>query len=161
MKGYHKDSFKRMTILKRFFFLEAWILKMILFWFVLENNKIKTVSAIVVRRWQNYITIYAIFTNWLWKNSLVSQKRNAAPKSIWINNANYRLASHSSLRNKNRIKNRSKWEQSLAVEAIRCFFVKKEWGLNYKHDMYKKKFLSHTEADKTRFQLRYENLEKT
>lgn len=30
-----------------------------------------------------------------------------------INNANYRLASHSSLQNKNRIKNRSKWEQSV------------------------------------------------
>lgn len=132
--------------------------------FVLQHNKIRTVSAIVVGRWQNYITIYAFFTNWLWKNSLLSQKRNAAPNSIWINNANYRLASHSSLRNKNRIKNRSKWEQSLAVEAIRCF-----WGffgeerVRFKLQTWhvQKNFLSHTEADKTRFQLRHENLQKT
>lgn len=131
--------------------------------FVLENNKIKTVSAIVVGRWQNYIIIYAFFTNWLWKNSLVSQKRNAAPHIIWINNANYRLASHISLRNKNRIKNRSKWEQSLAVEAIRCLFFFCEERVRFKLQTWhvQKKFLLHTEADKTRFQLRYENLEKT
>lgn len=49
----------------------------------------------------------------------------------------------------------------LRWKQLDVLFVKKEWGLNYKHDMYKKKFLSHTEADKTRFQLRYENLEKT
>lgn len=151
-----------MTILKRVFFFEAWILKMILLCFVLENNKIKTVSAIVVGRWQNYITIYAFFTNWLWKNSLVSQKRNAAPNSIWINNANYRLASHSSLQNKNRIKNRSKWEQSvLRWKQLDGFFCEVRVRFKLQTWHVQKKFLSHTEADKTRFQLRYENLEKT
>lgn len=49
-----------------------------------------------------------------------------------INNANYRLASHSSLQNKNRIKNRSKWEQSLAVEAIRCWFFFCEERVRFK-----------------------------
>lgn len=130
--------------------------------FVLENNKIKTVSAIVVGRWQNYIIIYAFFTNWLWKNSLFHRKGMPHRIAFEINNANYRLASHSSLQNKNRIKNRSKWEQSLAVEAIRCFFFCEE-RVRFKLQTWhvQKKFLLHTEADKTRFQLRYENLEKT